>query len=65
MVLYSFTPNTYYTNLLNVEPSNLKYLRTYDIKFDDIIITNGRRLQMENKLQRLDAAKNASKKRVK
>ena len=57
MVLYSFTPNTYYTNPLNVEPSNLKYLRTYDIKFDDIIITNGRRLQMENKLQRLDDAK--------
>ena len=42
MVLYSFTPNTYYTNPLNVEPSNLKYLRTYDIKFDDIIITNGK-----------------------
>ena len=40
--------------LLNVEPSNLVFLKTYDIKFDEIIMTftdqNGRLLEREDKL---------------
>ena len=38
-VLYSFTPNKSYAYLLNVEPSNLVFLKTYSTKFDEIIIT--------------------------
>ena len=38
-VLYTFTPNKSYAYLLNVEPSNLVFLKTYNTKFDDIIIT--------------------------
>ena len=40
--------------MLNVEPSNLVFLKTYDIKFDEIIMTftdqNGRLLEREDKL---------------
>ena len=40
--------------LLNVEPSNLIFLKTYNIEFDEIIITftnqNCRSLQVENKV---------------
>ena len=47
-VLYFFTPNKYYTYLLNVEPSNLMFLRNYNTEFHEIIITftdqNGRPL---------------------
>ena len=53
-MLYTFTPNTFYTNLLNVEPSRLEYLRSYKSEFDDTIITftdqNGRPLQKEDNL---------------
>ena len=45
-VLYTFTPNTSYAYLLNVEPSNLMFLITYNTNFGEIIITftdqNGR-----------------------
>ena len=47
-VLYSFTPNKSYAYLLNVEPSNLVFLKTYNTEFDEIIRTftdqNGRSL---------------------
>ena len=38
-VLYTFTPNNSYNYSLNVEPSNLLFLRTYVTEFDEIIIT--------------------------
>ena len=38
-LLYSFNPNKFYDYLLNVEPSNLVSLKTYNTKFDDIKIT--------------------------
>ena len=37
-VLYPFTPNKSYAYLLNVEPSNLVFLKTYNTQFDEIII---------------------------
>ena len=53
-VLQTFTPNKSYAYLLNVEPSNLEFLKTYDTEFDEIIITftdqNGRPLKTEDKL---------------
>ena len=53
-VLYTFTPNKSYAYLLNVEPSNLVFLKTYNIVFDEIIITftnqNGRPLEIEDKV---------------
>ena len=51
--LYTFTPNKSYTYLLNVEPSSLVFLKTYNTEFDEIIITfmdqNGRILGIEDK----------------
>ena len=45
-VLYTFNPNKCYAYLLNVEPSNLVFLKTYNNDFDETIITftdqNGR-----------------------
>ena len=53
-VLYSFTPNKSYAYLLNVELSNLVFLKTYSTEFDEIIITftdqNGRLLETEDKV---------------
>ena len=53
-VLYTFTPDKSYAYLLHVEPSNLVFLKTYNIKFDEIIITftdqNGRPLEIEDKV---------------
>ena len=53
-VFYTFTPNESYVYLLNVESSNLVFLKTYSTKCDDIIITftdqNGRLLEIETKL---------------
>ena len=47
-VLHTFTPNRSYAYLLNVEPSNLVFLKTYNTEFDETIITftdqNGRLL---------------------
>ena len=37
-VLYAFIPNKSYAYLLNVEPSNLVFLKTYNTEFDEIII---------------------------
>ena len=45
-------PNKSYAYLLNVEPSNLVFLKTYSAEFDEIIITftdqNGRPLDKVN-----------------
>ena len=53
-VLYTFTPNKFYSYLLNVEPSNLVFLETYKTEFDEIIKTftdkNGRPLEIEDKV---------------
>ena len=53
-VLYTFTPNKSYADLLNVEPSNLVFLKTYNTEFDEITITftdqNGRPLETEYKI---------------
>ena len=38
-VLYTFTPNKSYADLLHVESSNLVFLKTYNTDFDEIIIT--------------------------
>ena len=47
-VLYTFTPNKSYAYFLNVEQSNLVFLKTYSTEFGEIIITftdqNGRPL---------------------
>ena len=37
-VLYTFTPNKSYAYLLNIEPSNLMFFKTYNTEFDDINI---------------------------
>ena len=53
-VLYTFTPNKSYAYLLNVEPTNLVFFKTYNTEFDEIIITftdqNGRPLEIEDKV---------------
>ena len=54
-VLYTFTPyKETYASLLNVEPSNLVFLKTYNTKFDEIIITftdqNDRPLEIGDKV---------------
>ena len=53
-VLYTFTPNKSYTYLLNIEPNNLLFLKTYNSDFDEIIITftdqNCRSLEIEDKV---------------
>ena len=53
-VLCTFMPNKSYSFLLNVEPSNLVFLKTHNTKFDEIIITftdqNGRPLEIEDKV---------------
>ena len=52
-VLYTFTPNKFCAYLLNVEPSNLVFLKTYNTEFDEIITytdQNGRPLEIEDKV---------------
>ena len=53
-VLYTSTRNKSYAYLLNVEPSNLVFLETYNTEFDEIIITftdqNGRPLEIGDKV---------------
>ena len=50
VVLYNITPSKSYAYLLNVEPSNLVFLKTSNIEFDENIITftdeNGRLLEI-------------------
>ena len=52
-LLYTFTPNKCYAYLLNIEPSNSVFLKTYNTDFDEIIITftdkNGMPLEIEDK----------------
>ena len=52
-VLYTFTPNKSYAHLLNIEPSNVVFLKTYNTEFDEIILTftgeNGRPLEIDDK----------------
>ena len=38
-VLCTFTQNISYSHLLNVKPSNLVFLKTYNTEFDNISIT--------------------------
>ena len=51
---YVFTPNKFCAYLLSDEPSNLVFLKTYNTKFDEIIITftdqNGRPLEIKDKV---------------
>ena len=51
-VLYTFTSNKPYAYLLNVQPSNLVFLKTYNTEFDEIITTftdqNEKALELEN-----------------
>ena len=53
-VLYTFMPNKSYTYLINVEPSKLGLLKTYNTDFGRIIIIfldqNGRLLKIEDKV---------------
>ena len=53
-VLYASMPNKYYAYLLNVEPSNLVFLKTCNTEFGEIIITstdeNGSPLEIEDKV---------------
>ena len=37
-MLYLFTPTKSYVYLLNVEPSNLVFLKTYNREFDEIML---------------------------
>ena len=50
-ILYTFMPNKSYAYLLNVEPSNLAFLKTYNTELNEITITftdqNGRPLETE------------------
>ena len=52
-VLYTFTPNKFYAYLLNVETSNLVFLKTFNTEFDELIITftdqNGRLFEIDDK----------------
>ena len=42
--------NKFHAYLLNVEPSNLRFLKTYNTEFNEMIATfNGRPLEMEDK----------------
>ena len=53
-MIYNFTPKKSYTYLLNVEPSTLVFLETYNTEFDETIITlsdqNDRPLEIDNKV---------------
>ena len=53
-VLYASMPNKYYAYLLNVEPSNLVFLKTCNTEFGEIIITstdeNGSPLEIEDEV---------------
>ena len=54
VVSYTFTPDKSYGYLLNVEPSNVMFLKTYNTEFDETIITftdqNDRPLEIEDKV---------------
>ena len=50
----TFTSNKYFAYLLNVEPSNVVFFKTYMTDFDEIITTftdqNGRPLEIKDKV---------------
>ena len=50
-ILYTFMRNKWYAYLLNLEQSNLVFLKTYNTEFDEVIITftnqNGRVLELK------------------
>ena len=52
-VLYTFTPNKSYAYLLNLEPSNLVFWKTYNTEFYEIIKIftdqNSRPLEIKDK----------------
>ena len=52
--IYTFSHNKSYAYLLNIEPSNLVFLKTYNTEFDEIFITftdqNGRTSEIEDKV---------------
>ena len=54
-VFYTFPPNKSYAYFLNVEPSNLMFLKTYNTEYDEIIVTvmdgNSRPLEKKDKLK--------------
>ena len=54
VVLYTFEPNESYAYLLNVEPSNLIFLKPYNTEFDNVIAIfadqNGRGLEVKGKV---------------
>ena len=53
-VIYTFMPNKSYSYLLNVEPSNLVFLKTSNTELNKVIILftnqNGRPLEIEGKV---------------
>ena len=53
-VLYTFTSTKSYVYLLNVEPSDLVFSKTYNTEFDEIFLTftnqNGRPIEIEDKV---------------
>ena len=53
-VLYTFTLNKFFAYLLNVQPCNLVFLKTYNTEFDVVIITftgqNGRPFEIEDEV---------------
>ena len=53
-VLYIFRPNKFYAYLLNVEPNNIVFLKTFNTEFDKLIITftdqNGRLFEIDDKV---------------
>ena len=52
--LFAFTPNKSYAYLLNVESSNLVFLKIYNTEFDEIVVTfmdqNGKQLELKVKV---------------
>ena len=53
-VLYTFMINKSYACLLNIEPSNLVFRKTYDTEINEMIITftdqNGRPIEIEDRV---------------
>ena len=67
-VLYTFTYSKSYAYLLNVEPSNLVFLKTCNTEFDEIFITftdqNGKPLEIEDEDNLIFAIREKSMKQI-
>ena len=67
-VLYTFTHSKSYAYLLNVEPSNLVFLKTCNTEFDEIVITltdqNGKPLEIEDEDNLIFAIREKSMKQI-